>query len=203
VRSYYVSEQWLFARLPPRPKAGWDFPMVAQHWLSSERGQLIWQELQTPASGPITFDPLPTGYKRQWLIDYRVFLGGQGNGRAELRWPGIEYYSFSPSELAHPSLVPLTGYRVFPGVRAIVLSWWLVAGISALAPLLWIYRAAIWRRRVSKDGATGNVPCAACGYDIRASLQRCPECGYSNASGAAGPASPGAEAIETSAQHPK
>src|SRR5882762_10877430 len=67
VRSYNVSEQWLFAPRPPQPKAGWAFPMVAQRWVSSERGELIWQERQTPASGPISFAPLPAGYQRQTL----------------------------------------------------------------------------------------------------------------------------------------
>jgi hypothetical protein len=48
---------------------------------------------------------------------------------------------------------------------------WLLAILSAIAPVLQI-RAAQTRRRQRRAGL-----CPACGYDLRASPERCPECG--------------------------
>ena len=47
----------------------------------------------------------------------------------------------------------------------------LLVGLFAVAPLLWVKRS--WRRR--RRGRRGL--CLACGYDLRASEGRCPECG--------------------------
>ena len=51
------------------------------------------------------------------------------------------------------------------------LPFWLLAGAAAVLP------AARWarRRRVQRRAALGQ--CLACGYDLRASPGRCPECG--------------------------
>jgi len=48
---------------------------------------------------------------------------------------------------------------------------WLVCGTTAIAPALWIKRR--WRATVRKRRGL----CAACGYDLRGSSDRCPECG--------------------------
>lgn len=53
----------------------------------------------------------------------------------------------------------------------ILVPTWSVAAIAALPPALWGGRR-LRRRNRSRPGF-----CAACGYDLRASLDRCPECG--------------------------
>jgi hypothetical protein len=50
---------------------------------------------------------------------------------------------------------------------------WLVAGVATPLPLLWALRTL--RRRRERRNA-GNF-CAKCCYDLRASNDRCPECG--------------------------
>jgi hypothetical protein len=56
------------------------------------------------------------------------------------------------------------------GLTLIVPYWFLLLG-SALAPGRWLWLRARDRRRLS-----GNK-CGQCGYDLRASPERCPECG--------------------------
>jgi hypothetical protein len=51
---------------------------------------------------------------------------------------------------------------------------WAAAGLIAASPLLaWTYR----RQRGRQWAAAGR--CGGCGFDLRASLERCPECGRS------------------------
>jgi hypothetical protein len=55
--------------------------------------------------------------------------------------------------------------------RALYLPHWLLAAVLAVLPAAWARRA--WRRR----GARRPGHCRTCGYDLRASPDRCPECG--------------------------
>lgn len=49
--------------------------------------------------------------------------------------------------------------------------WWLVVALATIAPAAWLVRAG--RRR----GRRRKGLCIACGYGLRASPGRCPECG--------------------------
>jgi hypothetical protein len=56
-------------------------------------------------------------------------------------------------------------------VRELELPLWLVAMTFAVPPAMLLYR----RRRAVQRGRAGQCP--ACGYDLRATPERCPECG--------------------------
>jgi hypothetical protein len=58
--------------------------------------------------------------------------------------------------------------------QALVLPYWFLAICFAIAPALWL-ASTHHRRRLRKRLRTNH--CQQCGYDLRASTDRCPECG--------------------------
>jgi len=57
---------------------------------------------------------------------------------------------------------------------SLVLPWWLIALVLAVLPSAWIWASFGSPRR--KYRIAHNL-CLRCGYDLRASVDRCPECG--------------------------
>ena len=101
-----------------------------------------------------------------------------GSYVARQRWP-LRDTGFWEAE---PPLCPRAEFRRWlasarqgPGkyvwVRLLVVPYWMVVLATAL-PLVGIVFRAVRGRRRTRAGL-----CAACGYDLRASPERCPECG--------------------------
>lgn len=64
---------------------------------------------------------------------------------------------------------PGTGPRTF--FRVLAVPYWFVLLVTAAAPAYWL----VITRRIRRRTARGH--CLGCGYDLRASTGRCPECG--------------------------
>jgi hypothetical protein len=92
--------------------------------------------------------------------------------------PGKELWSPASRDLLVRPLATLSGGAVpHPGViegGGFEISLWPLAALTALLPALRLarcYRSAMARRRTAKS------LCPRCGYDLRATPGRCPECG--------------------------
>ena len=58
--------------------------------------------------------------------------------------------------------------------RELIVPFWFLALLTAVLPLMWLRR--LNRQRVRRRRAVLGL-CADCGYDLRASAGKCPECG--------------------------
>jgi hypothetical protein len=135
-----------------------------------------------------------------WVGSFRcnaLVLGWNTNGPmsrlGRYGWqPMIDYQGVRTQTLPRTiSLGPHLGvnYRNFPGerggppgtVRGLVVPHWLAAMLALVLPVTWAVRTARARRQRSAG------LCRTCGYDLRASPGRCPECGAAATSDATGP----------------
>ena len=65
------------------------------------------------------------------------------------------------------------GIPTFAPRRDYVVAYWPVALLFALLPATWLMsHGRYWRERLRGEGR-----CIRCGYDLRATPNRCPECG--------------------------
>ena len=55
--------------------------------------------------------------------------------------------------------------------RLLAIPMWFPLSICLILPIMWLCRRLTNRRRLAANF------CAACGYDLRASKDKCPECG--------------------------
>jgi hypothetical protein len=110
---------------------------------------------------------LPT--TQDWPADPRWRFNSQP-ARAvswEHRWwfLGFGYWNVRyPAGPAHRGLHPV----------GVTVPHWFIATLFAIPPTIWARRG--WRERRKRKRVERGL-CAACGYDVRANPERCPECG--------------------------
>ena len=86
------------------------------------------------------------------------------------RWYGW-WFVFSFSRLHRPPALPAQPYGERGYTLRAVIPYWAVIVTAALPPSLFLV-SVVRRRRARAAGK-----CVVCGYDLRASSGRCPECG--------------------------
>ena len=98
------------------------------------------------------------GFLRRTLSGRKSVPVPSGPWRFDFPLPGIHHWG-----TARPDRTSDEWFVTVP--------YWLVAALAAVLPA-WRFRRAWLRRRRAVPGV-----CRACGYDLRASSGRCPECG--------------------------
>jgi hypothetical protein len=153
VRSYWTAEGVCFTRV---------VPLARGESLCSSRGYLLLLHVDFPGDPKAVDDSPGWSYESSRpmpLRDYLVDLEPRGAHR----FAGVTYFNYTWSA------------PTFDGQhqRALLVPHWLVAAVLAAWPLSRLL--SFCRRRRAARRAPGL--CRGCGYDLRASPDRCPECG--------------------------
>jgi hypothetical protein len=149
----------LWVRSYWRADSIWWYPTDRhRHVVSSVDGALYIQQL-------VTSNPLWEGLHRGHVTGS---TGSAGVPYLPFSWrvAGFAYFSNS---------VPPPGTTIL-SMYVCRVPYWFPTLLSALLPAAWL-RGGLGRRRSAARRAAGL--CLSCGYDLRSSPNRCPECGAS------------------------
>jgi hypothetical protein len=171
-----------------RGQFAWD-EVAGTAWIGSGARAGVWQVYVhgsraslDVAAGRVTYDfsdpAVATRFRQERARYGRVrygSVGPQGDGLRLAGEPEAWGFRWETTEVDDPRLLRAPGpypYRAVAlwNVRAAV-PWWFLMLVFAVAPARWVRR---WRR---ERGAGMVGRCRGCGYDLRATPERCPECG--------------------------
>ena len=170
VRSYFVGEIIHLApgpvvdTTPSAPMQGATLSWRRQYSIHSGAGklQLVRRELQDP-------QPDSPGRVVQAPRDAVMDMGPMTRTDLAFSGGGFGYLRRDKQPYSRP---PVTGW--YWGFRVISVPYWSIVLVTGAGPALWF--ASYVRHRRRRLRALAHL-CPSCGYDLRATPGRCPECG--------------------------
>jgi hypothetical protein len=131
----------------------------------------VWSYQYTPSAGVRFPNDLQVGI---WAGEGRVVLGWGMRDDPPPRW-GTWFRNFVRQQQIAPNTFWMSAgfYRHFGrSIGNIVVPSWLLVVVPALPPVV-----ALWRKTRRRRTRLRLGLCLRCGYDLRGSNDRCPECG--------------------------
>jgi hypothetical protein len=169
VRSHFVGDSWVLSagRGTGTTTAPWGQVETwrTQYAIHSGAGrlQVIRSDRQVDRLEPAGHATLPPG---QVIGNY-----GPGLTRSD-RWLDTMGFGYFRRDKQYYVAAPTRGS--YWGFRVVTLPHWSIIAAGAALPLLWLVARLRDRRRRLRGERN---QCPACGYDLRATPGRCPECG--------------------------
>jgi hypothetical protein len=166
VRSYWVSDEFTWRDWPP------DRSFLVTRTIQISRGGLRLSSWRAEGTGWKLRTERHFLYSSQHAFEYPLW-GNGGTGA----WP-LEYRPYITTlgfELIYEKgHIPLAGPWKSIAFSSLTLPLYFLTLLSAILPAHYLLRVRK-RRRMASRRARGC--CVSCGYDLRASPGRCPECG--------------------------
>jgi hypothetical protein len=125
------------------------------------------------------YPPCGFTHNKPYPVTFNPPNPGEPGIRSQLQVPGLSWLISDGGRVTAPigippSLIPPgslpSPFTFYPSIKANV-SYWLLIALAGIPPAMRLF--AWWRYRHPQE----NGCCPACGYDLRASAGRCPECG--------------------------
>ena len=165
VRGYWVQEgRWFGWGRPSGQGSSSGYVLAVQNW-----GGRVWIGLE------VVTDADPRWWQEKHHVDgTTAFAKSITFAPSEQRKIGrLSAFRFARNEAA-PSRSQSGGYATRWAHQDVRAPHWSVFLLTALFPVVWAASAV--SRRVRNRGSGARL-CSACGYDLRATPNRCPECG--------------------------
>ena len=112
-------------------------------------------------------------HRQDWLSPDAIWNGGMSGYPVKVEWHlGHIWQKYQRYHRTFLSGYGGSSQAMTTNHRLIVIPYWSPAVIFAVLPTIWIWRFMKYRHRRQ----VGHCP--KCNYDLRATPQRCPECGW-------------------------